>query len=194
MATEKVKKYANNGTFIKYIPRLYVCISEWRLLNTISHKTGQSTDRFDIAYMRYTSLNICHVGDIEFMNINKIKAMKKIIVRSIVTVICGTAVIAMLIWLVMLLWNAIVPELTGWEEIDFWQCAGLCVLFRLITGHIGVSFGTDDKSEAGCEDGFENDGSMEKPWNKVTRKSKKFWKDCEVDVILETNDNVESKK
>lgn len=51
----------------------------------------------------------------------------------------GAACIAGLVWVSMLLWNAIIPGLTGWSTITFWQTAGLCLLFRLITGHFGFS-------------------------------------------------------
>lgn len=51
----------------------------------------------------------------------------------------GILLIGLLIWVVMWLWNALVPGITGWQEIGFWQSAGLCLLSRLLTGHIGFS-------------------------------------------------------
>ena len=38
--------------------------------------------------------------------------------------------------LVMLLWNAIVPGLTGWAMITFWKSLGLIALCRLLFGGI----------------------------------------------------------
>lgn len=35
---------------------------------------------------------------------------------------------------VMLLWNAILPDVTGFKPISFWQAVGLLALFRLLTG------------------------------------------------------------
>ncbi|MDE6756449.1 MAG: hypothetical protein K2J66_04825 [Muribaculaceae bacterium] len=66
--------------------------------------------------------------------------MKKDLFKHLLMGAGGIAVMAGLVWVVMLLWNAILPELTGWNEIGFWQCAGLCVMFRLMTGHIGISY------------------------------------------------------
>lgn len=38
---------------------------------------------------------------------------------------------------VMLLWNAIVPDITGWTTINYWQAAGLLVLVRLLFSGFG---------------------------------------------------------
>ncbi|MDH6355365.1 hypothetical protein M2132_001706 [Dysgonomonas sp. PH5-45] len=33
---------------------------------------------------------------------------------------------------VMLLWNALIPSIVGWTEINYWQSAGLMLLCRLL--------------------------------------------------------------
>lgn len=66
--------------------------------------------------------------------------MKTSFIKYLAMTLGGIGVIGGLIWGVMLLWNEIIPELTGWSEIGYWQCAGLCVMFRLMTGHIGISY------------------------------------------------------
>lgn len=71
--------------------------------------------------------------------------MKKDLFMHLLIAAGGIAVIAGIVWVVMLLWNAILPELTGWNEIGFWQSAGLCLMFRLMTGHIGISYRNDRK-------------------------------------------------
>jgi hypothetical protein len=38
---------------------------------------------------------------------------------------------------VMLLWNAIVPDITGWTKINYWQAAGLLILIRLLFSGFG---------------------------------------------------------
>jgi len=43
-------------------------------------------------------------------------------------------------FVVMTLWNWIVPAVTGWKAIDFWQAAGLLVLSRLLLG-LRMGFG-----------------------------------------------------
>ncbi|MBO5062254.1 MAG: hypothetical protein J6C31_06530 [Prevotella sp.] len=66
---------------------------------------------------------------------------------ALMTIVYAVAIIGLLIWAVMLLWNAILPDLTGWHEINFWQSAGLCLMFRLMTGHIGISYYTKDSKK-----------------------------------------------
>src|SRR5262245_4459313 len=39
--------------------------------------------------------------------------------------------------IVMLLWNWILPPLTGWREITFWQAIGLLALCRILFGGHG---------------------------------------------------------
>ena len=40
---------------------------------------------------------------------------------------------------IMLLWNAILPDLTGAKPIHFWQAVGLLLLARLLVG--GIRYG-----------------------------------------------------
>ena len=39
--------------------------------------------------------------------------------------------------IVMLLWNAIIPDITGWKEISYWQSMGLLVLCKILCGSFG---------------------------------------------------------
>ena len=50
----------------------------------------------------------------------------------------GIAIIALFVAVIMWLWNMLVPSITGWERIGFWQAAGLALLCRLLTGRIGT--------------------------------------------------------
>ena len=43
-------------------------------------------------------------------------------------------------FVVMALWNAILPAVTGWKAIDFWQALGLLVLGRILFG-LRLGFG-----------------------------------------------------
>ena len=36
---------------------------------------------------------------------------------------------------VMFLWNAIIPEVTGWKPLTYWQSIGLLVLFKILFGN-----------------------------------------------------------
>jgi hypothetical protein len=45
-------------------------------------------------------------------------------------------------FIVMALWNWLVPAITGWKTIDFWQALGLLVLSRILFG-LRAGFGSD---------------------------------------------------
>lgn len=49
----------------------------------------------------------------------------------------GVAFVAAFGAVVMLLWNALVPDLFGGPAIGFWQAAGLLVLCRILLGGFG---------------------------------------------------------
>jgi len=38
---------------------------------------------------------------------------------------------------IMLLWNALVPDIVGWAAINFWQALGLFALTRILFGRFG---------------------------------------------------------
>jgi hypothetical protein len=47
------------------------------------------------------------------------------------------ALLGLFVWLVMLLWNALVPALFTGPVVTFWQTAGLLVLCRVLFGGFG---------------------------------------------------------
>lgn len=49
--------------------------------------------------------------------------------------ISSIVILALIVAVVMGLWNWIVPGITGWGCINYWQALGLVVLFRLLSGH-----------------------------------------------------------
>lgn len=58
-------------------------------------------------------------------------------------------------FVVMLLWNAILPDVTGVKPLNFWQAAGLLVLTKILFGGF-----------KGRGKGRKRKHSKEKPWNK----------------------------
>ena len=44
-------------------------------------------------------------------------------------------------WVVMFLWNAILPEVTGVKPLDFWKAAGLLILAKILFGGFGKGRG-----------------------------------------------------
>lgn len=58
--------------------------------------------------------------------------------KIIACTIGGISFIALLVAVIMWLWNLVVPTITGWNCINYWQGLGLAALFRLLTGHFGL--------------------------------------------------------
>ncbi len=56
------------------------------------------------------------------------------IVKFAALVIVGVAVFG---YVLMALWNWLVPPLIGWKAIDYWQALGLFVLARILFGFGG---------------------------------------------------------
>jgi uncharacterized membrane protein YccC len=54
---------------------------------------------------------------------------------------------------VMLLWNALLPDIWGWKEISYWQGVGLIILARLLFGSHGYHK-EKNQSPAGCRENF----------------------------------------
>lgn len=44
------------------------------------------------------------------------------------------ALYAVLVLIIMGLWNLLIPDITHWSSINFWQALGLAVLCRLLCG------------------------------------------------------------
>src|ERR1700682_2004379 len=62
-------------------------------------------------------------------------------------VIAPLAILGMVIFtfiggeIVMLLWNWMLPPLSGWRELTFWQAIGLLALCRILFGGFGLGGG-----------------------------------------------------
>lgn len=54
-------------------------------------------------------------------------------------VLFGIAAVAGITAVVMLLWNAILPEVTGVKVINYWQAMGILVLSKILFGGFGPS-------------------------------------------------------
>ena len=64
--------------------------------------------------------------------------MKKFwILKIIKGIVMFTAFFALATFVVMWLWNEIIPGLTGWEMLTFWKAAGLLVLAKILFGSHG---------------------------------------------------------
>lgn len=78
------------------------------------------------------------------------KSGKKSVARTVLNIICGVGFMALIVLVVMWLWNGLVPRITGWNTINYWQALGLMILFRLINGNLfsGKSFKKNKASKS----------------------------------------------
>lgn len=73
------------------------------------------------------------------------------------------AFVALFGWIVMLLWNWLMPELFGLAAISFWQAAGLLLLCKILFGGIG---GGHHGHEHDCHHGRCN--KLRERWENMT--------------------------
>ncbi len=59
---------------------------------------------------------------------------KSVVVKCLIH---GVILIAAVAVVAMLLWNCLIPTITGWSVVNYWQMLGLMLLGRLLTGGIG---------------------------------------------------------
>jgi hypothetical protein len=71
----------------------------------------------------------------------------------------GVAAVAVFGFIVMYLWNWLVPAVLGGRAVNFWQALGLLILARIMVGGLGGGHG-DDKHRRGP-------GMMER-WEQMT--------------------------
>ena len=74
-------------------------------------------------------------------------------------------------FVIMWLWNWLMPEIFGLTTLTYWQAVGLFILFKLLLGGCGSGSGkSSKKSKKKCRDGSKSDFSKWKHYDK-------FWKE-----------------
>lgn len=63
------------------------------------------------------------------------------LLRAAKILLVVAVVVSALSWIVMSLWNALLPGLFGWRVISFGQALGLLVLSRILLGGFRPGFG-----------------------------------------------------
>lgn len=63
----------------------------------------------------------------------KPKSIGKFILKGIAFI----AIAALIIAVVMVLWNAVIPSVTGWSALTYWQAAAILILSRILFGKFG---------------------------------------------------------
>ena len=64
--------------------------------------------------------------------------------------------IGLLVWVVMLLWNAILPDVVGVSEITYWQALGILVLSKILFGGFKGDSSKRFKNKKKSKDQFMN--------------------------------------
>ncbi|KAA6300899.1 MAG: hypothetical protein EZS26_002958 [Candidatus Ordinivivax streblomastigis] len=80
--------------------------------------------------------------------------------------------------IVMLLWNALLPDILGWTTINFWQALGLLVLIRILFGGIGggkmwAAHGMHHDMHGGLFGGFGKGNPIREKWMKMSPEERK---------------------
>ncbi|WP_203257970.1 hypothetical protein [Hyunsoonleella ulvae] len=75
-------------------------------------------------------------------------------------------------FVLMWLWNWLMPELFGLPKVTYWQAAGLFILFKVLIGGCGSSSRkcSSDKDKSSCQKEGKGDFSKWKHYDK-------FWKE-----------------
>jgi hypothetical protein len=102
----------------------------------------------------------------------------KKIVLIIGGIILGVGVAILVGFIVMWLWNGLMPKLFNLPAISYWQGIGLAILARLLFGGVGGGNGGDSKSKkrkqrmSHCESAYDTDWeTYDKWWEKEGKKS-----------------------
>lgn len=83
----------------------------------------------------------------------KHRALKVLKIATIAVAAC-----ALFSWIVMLLWNALIPAIFGGHRISFWQALGLLILSKILFGGF--------RGRPGCRDRWKH--RMKERWESMS--------------------------
>ena len=84
--------------------------------------------------------------------------------RAIFFPIAGVAIIFLFSWVVMLLWNSILPTIIGVKAISFWQSMGILTLSKILFS--GFNGGHKHRFNRWENINHEERGRMREEWKK----------------------------
>ncbi len=67
-------------------------------------------------------------------------------IKKPIIVLFFIAGIGILVYLIMLLWNAILPDVIGVNKVNYWQMFGILILSKILFG--GSKFGSSHKRKS----------------------------------------------
>lgn len=89
--------------------------------------------------------------------------------RGFLFVILGIGAVIIFGYVVMLLWNALLPDIINVSRINFWQALGILVLSKILFGGFGGGHG-------GKKGGYKWKARMEEKWSAMTPEEKEKFK------------------
>ena len=83
---------------------------------------------------------------------------------------------------VMLLWNALLPDLFALPALNYWQAAGILLLVRILAGGLGHNFGYFDRNRRGTHfHGGQN--RLREKWMNMSEEERKEFVEKEKDYM-----------
>jgi len=61
--------------------------------------------------------------------------------RWLIFLLCPILIFLAVAWIVMLLWNCLLPEIMGFKTVTFWQASGILILSKILFGGFHGKFG-----------------------------------------------------
>ena len=98
-------------------------------------------------------------------------------IKKVIIVLFFAGLMVALVWVVMLIWNAILPDVIGVREVNYWQMLGIIFISRLLFG--GSKFGSKNhksKKRSQWKEKFKNMTDEEKEAFKSEWRSR--WDKC----------------
>ena len=84
------------------------------------------------------------------------KRITKLVMLSPLILLAFAAFVTLGGWVVMSLWNWLLPPLFGWRVIGFWQALGLLALSRILFGGLGLHGHAASNSRRRMRERWEN--------------------------------------
>jgi len=94
--------------------------------------------------------------------------------RMIFFPLIGIAALVLFPYVIMLLWNALLPVIFHIAEINFWQALGILVLSRILFGGFRGHFG---HRHGGCHGHQNHMGPWNRRWSNMTEEERSKMKD-----------------
>ena len=117
-----------------------------------------------------------HTRDIKKRVERKVEHYAKKVIKVIMMVIIFSALFLLAIYVLMRLWNWLMPDLFGLATINYWQALGIMVLAKLLFGFGG---GGKNKGRSSHKRKFKSShrcGSMRRDFEEW-KHYEKFWKE-----------------